>query len=248
MKIINVSDFHTWNDNHLDSMIEFCNIVYVEKPDLLVLNGDIGDPWKDSWGNITKTKSWITLNRLCADRFVDGLRTVYIEGNHDNNIKKEYLHYVNIKRSHKEGNYLFMHGWEFDISWRGLGKIWGIASIAFWISIHAPWLMVPLYRLLYGKSTPSKEKEKAMRTVLELNPFESFEIDGIEGLNEWSYHIGVMHLRAMDYAIKNNVTLVMGHTHYPTNFNNIVFDSGDMEDSFSYVYIDGEDIEVRYLS
>lgn len=258
MKIIGASDFHTWNDDHLDSMIEFCDVVYTEKPDLLVLDGDIGDPWKDSWQNITKTKSWKALNRLCADRFVLGLRTVYIKRNHDSNASKEHLPYAEFKGNHREGEYLFMHGWEFDVSWRGLGKIWGIAPIAFWISIHASWLMLPVYRLLYGKSTPAKMKEKAIEhaiagvTQTEANGVGMVRWghpeDGLEKLNDWSYHVGVMHMRAMEYAIKKNVVIIMGHTHYPTNYNDQVYDCGDMIDSFSYVYIDGDEVEIRYLS
>jgi predicted phosphodiesterase len=265
MKIISASDFHIEDDSHLDAVLEFYNMVMEEKPNLLVLNGDIGDPWKAKWHDILQTESWVYLRRLTRIRSFEGLKNVCINRNHDYNMKQEHLPFAELKGSYRVGNFMFLHGWEFDITWRGLGKIWGVAPIAFWLSMNMPKLMIPIYKLLYGNKTPAKEKEEAITiagggiSLIEAGGVSMLRWghpeDGLEKLDEWNKHIGIMHGRAMNYAVKNNVVLIMGHTHCPTNYNYKIFDDGDMVDSFSYVYIETNDekpqletVEIRYLS
>jgi len=119
------SDAHIHDDELVDHVEALCKYVESRRPQLLVLVGDIADPWQKKWTDILQTKSWDRLCRLCAARDADGLKTVYIRGNHDNGVKKKHLrgnsHHgtktapmkkLTIKWRHREGGFLFIHGWQ----------------------------------------------------------------------------------------------------------------------------------------
>jgi hypothetical protein len=84
--------------------------------------------------------------------------------------------------------------------------------------------MVPIYHWLY--KTPAVQKYRS----------------GVLS-DDWNLHVGVIQLRAMQYAKKYGLKLIIGHTHSPAPFNGLVADGGDMVDSFSYITIEDDEVE-----
>ena len=223
MRIIDASDIHIHTDTAPYIMFDFAKIVAKEEPDLLVLNGDIADPWKSTWNEILKSSAWKILQGLVGMRTAKGLRTVYINRNHDYNAKPEYLVGAELTPSLKVDNYLFVHGWEFDLSWNPF-----VAPIAFAISKYTPKLMLPIYNALFPSCSDEKNHSGEM-------------------CDDWNLHVGMIHLRAMQYAKANDLKVFIGHTHNPLPFNGLIADSGDMVDSFSYLEIEDGKVELRFL-
>lgn len=226
--IVSVSDLHIFDDSRYDKVCTLCDFIDEAAPDLLVLNGDIGDPWRSKWCDIIECRSWLRLMRTCWHRDTQGLKTVWIHYNHDYNAKDAYLPWAEMCSEYREGQYLFMHAWEFDMAWGGIFGLPGIAPIAFWLSRHCPQLMVPLYNWLFGNrgKAPSQQKHTAR--------------------DDWNYHIGIIHLRARAYAQKKGVSIIIGHTHCPTPYDGLIADDGDMVDSFSYIDITGK-VKLKYI-
>ena len=211
------SDAHIHDDSRLDYIIALCDYLETRQPPLLVLVGDIGDPWQKKWPDILQTKSWDRLCQLCATRESARLKTIYIRGNHDNGVKTRHLKSlkgVKIRWKYKEGAFLFTHGWEWDPFWGGIG-----GRIAFWISRNMPCLMIPLYNCW------SKRQRSTPRTLKSQG-----------NTDEWSAKTQRIHEMAQIYARKKDLTVVLGHTHYPW-MNSFIADAGDWEDSFSFVEI-----------
>lgn len=228
MKTIVVSDFHIWNDDRLLQIETFFEAMWRERPNVLILNGDIGDPWKATWNDIRKTQSWSNLGLFCFSRKAQGLLNYYIPFNHDSNFKSDYLPYVTVVNSLEVDEVEVRHGWEFDVAWRGIWGIPGISSVAFWIAKNHPSLMVPIYKWLYKNNTPS----------------------ALKNTDPDKYTLGVawIHQEATKYAQQKKVKLIIGHTHYPMNFDGVLADDGDMEDSFTYIRIENGNIELAHLT
>lgn len=232
------SDTHIHNNDKVDHINHLCKYVEDRRPELLVLIGDIADPWQEKWKEIRRTQNWDRLCQLCAARDAAGLKTVYIRGNHDNGVKKEHLRgkphqraktkplkRLTIKWRHREGAFLFIHGWQWDPIW---GRLPG--QILFWISRNLPCLMIPLNNCLsrLKGSTPGNLKAKG-------------------SADEWNKKTKHIHDMARRYARKHELTVVLGHTHYPW-VNNFIADAGDWEDSFSLVEISADGtVTLRHL-
>lgn len=59
-----------------------------------------------------------------------------------------------------------------------------------------------------------------------------------------------MHVKAMDYGIKNNINVVVGHSHHPNVkrvASHFVADCGDFVDSCSYLVIDEDHVRIEKI-
>lgn len=228
--IVSVSDFHIHDDSKLGKIKEFKERMDKLKPDILILLGDIGDPWEETWDVIRGTQSWEVLEELCSNRKNEKLATIWVHQNHDYSAKKGYLPVELRKEEYRKGGFLFKHGWQFDWIWNGFDCIWnvpllpGISGVAYWLSSKFPRLSVRLWSCLrallpcFNKETPYQQKARGAR-------------------EDWNRHVGLIHLRAMDYAKRKKARLVIGHTHCPMVYDELLADDGDMTDSFSFLYI-----------
>ena len=88
------------------------------------------------------------------------------------------------------------------------------------MATHRPELMIPLYRLMYGKQTPGKRTRS--RTFRD----------------DWTPGIEVGHTRARIYAKQERVNLVIGHFHCPQDYDGILVDHGDLVDSYTYLILE----------
>lgn len=221
--ILKVSDFHISDDLSLPSVLTFRRLVETTNPDILILE-ELFDPWQSSWDKILSTKSHHVIEELAWRRYLESKKTIYLKGNHDWSAKPDYLHYTELCTRYQVGDILFLHGWEFAFDWQI------ISPFAFWVAKHHPDWAIHIYHLLYGhKKTPGALKHHQTR-------------------DDWNTKIGLIHLKAQEYAIKQGVRLVVGHTHCPTPFNGIFADSGDWLDSFSYILVNKQGkIELKYL-
>lgn len=70
---------------------------------------------------------------------------------------------------------------------------------------------------------------------------------GGELSDDWNLHVGVIQLKARQYAKKHGLKLIIGHTHSPAPFNGLVADDGDMVDSFSYITIEDDQVKLNFL-
>ncbi len=173
-------------------------------------------------------------------RYNKVLKTIWINRNHDYSAKRNYLSGVRMSsRPRRVDGFLFMHGWEFDWIWNGFDIIWnipllpGISGVAYWLSSTFPNLSIRLWACLrvlpcFHKETPSQQKAH-------------------EPGDDWNRHVELIHFRAMDYAKRRKVSLVIGHTHCPSICEKLLADDGDMSDSFSFLYIKDGKWELRII-
>jgi UDP-2,3-diacylglucosamine pyrophosphatase LpxH len=119
-------------------------MVLDEKPDVLILNGDIFDPWKSEWSYILQTISYHWMHDLTGR-----IPTVYINRNHDYNAPPYVIPSATRAGSYQAGKWLVMHGWEFSMDWGLFGPA------LFWLSAHWPSLMIPLNRLAIPQHVPA---------------------------------------------------------------------------------------------
>jgi UDP-2,3-diacylglucosamine pyrophosphatase LpxH len=214
-RTIAVSDTHIWNDTHQAQITAMCEYIEAQKPPLLVLVGDIGDPWQSSWQDILKTKSWDRLSKLCDARKKVGLETVYVRGNHDQNATTEHLNGVKVAWNHKQGTCLFTHGSEWDPIWGG-----SVGQFLYWLATRMPRvakLVGKIYSIIPKGSTPGRLKREGYK-------------------DDWTEAAEKLHVKAQEYARRKHLFVVLGHTHCPWA-NELIADAGDWEDSFSAVEI-----------
>ena len=233
------SDWHLWCDDRLDLVKEFCGVVRERKPEVLVFDGDLADEWKGNpgmnpWHVLVTTQSWTEVRRLTQQRANEGLFTVWVRGNHDSAAKDGYLPGVEICDRFMMAPFEFRHGWEFDIVWGGLGGIPGVQPLAWWLAENHPELALNIWQWLHSKTGADSPRQQ-MKGMLEAEEREEVTL-----LDEWTLHVGLIHTRAMQYAMANKVRLVMGHTHNPMSYGDVLYDCGDMENSFSYLWINGD--------
>lgn len=202
-----MSDSHIHDDSRVVKIHQFRDMVLDEKPDRLILNGDIFDPWKAIWPDIVQTISYHWLEDLTSR-----VKTVYINRNHDYNAPAYVLPAAKRAGSYQYGRWLFMHGWEFSLDWSIIGPA------LFWLSVHAPSLMIPLHHLAYPTHSQVTEGPHDMR-------------------QDWSMAVDAGHMRARAYAQKHGVNLCIGHYHCPTPYDGLIVDDGDFEDSMTFAYI-----------
>jgi len=237
--IVAVSDFHIHDDSRLDIIKLFIQRMDSVKPDILVYLGDVGDPWEETWDVIRNTQSWRELGELNQRRRGEGLTNIWVNRNHDYSAKRKYLPAARIRPEYRAEGIVFKHGWEFDWIWNGFDFIWnvplfrGISPVAYWLSSRFPRLSIWLWSRL--RALPCLKKE---------TPYQQKAAGAKE---EWNSHVGLMHWRAMDYAQRTRVRLVIGHTHCPAVCDNLLADDGDMVDSFSFLYIQDGKWEVEKL-
>lgn len=245
-RVLSFSDLHLHDDSHLPWIQKMCAVCRQVTPEILVLDGDIADPWIGRWSSLMLTKSWTELRALVAERFDAGLLTVWILGNHDSAAKMAFLGSVYLCRKFSLPPFEFRHGWEFDVVWNGVGWIPGVKSIAFWLVEHHPDFALRLWKWLNRVTrtkTPNEQRRCAHDSILTDGYLITSEL-----MDDWNYHVGVIHLRATKYAMDHKVRLVIGHTHRPTNYGSALYDCGDMLDSFSYLDIStAGEAEIRFL-
>lgn len=226
-----ISDLHIFDDSRFQKLTFLFEAVAEDDPDLLVLNGDIGDPWQASWRQILTTLSWGRLSALVERRQQQRKISIYLCDNHDHDAKARYLPSATLVRSyHAEiagAEYLFRHGWEYSISWAGIFGLPGISPAAFWISKHAPWLMVPIYNLLFKRKTPGTKKAQGK-------------------IDEWTLEIESVNALARKEAHKQQEMVIFGHTHYPL-VEKWIANDGDGTNDFSRIHISPSGVELRYL-
>lgn len=221
------------SDSRYPQIAGFLDVVDEVKPDILVLNGDIGDPWKDLWEAIVASKTWQRLRRTVNKR--RPLETIWIPENHDWSGRPEYLPGAEIVRERFDVlDLTFMHGWQFAIDWNIIHKF------CFWLVRNRPIQAVRLYEALYGKRTPSVLKAQL--------PVELRIQEGATARpDEWSQAKGLIHHRARTWAQANNRRLFIGHTHCPTPFDGLIIDGGDWVDSMTCPqYLDGDISLMRF--
>ncbi len=217
--IVSVSDLHIHDDSRFNKVQLLCSTICQLNPEILVFNGDIADTWAASWDEIMRTSSWWHLQRLIDWHYSSwGQKTFYIRGNHDHQIEFK-IPGLTVLDHLLIPPYYFIHGWQFDVVWGGIGWLPGIYPAAFWLNSHFPRLSVRLWRLLNRGHTPAVQKARGLT-------------------EDWNRHVGVIHLRALDYAIRNKLRLVIGHTHTPATCDSVLTDDGDMVDSFTLWHLD----------
>jgi len=208
VKILFFSDLHIADDSRVDVIRQCRTVVYQEHPDIIVLGGDIFDPWKAHWSDICQTTSYQLIDDMT--KWVRA-KTIYINQNHDYNAPAWVLPSAYRCGQYDSGVWRFLHGWEF--SWD-----WGIFGPAlFWLSTHHPELMIPLHKAFYPHHEPIPGQHDKRQ--------------------DWTVIIGGIHARARLYAQKNGICLCIGHTHCPSVFDGLMIDGGDMIDSLSYIVI-----------
>jgi UDP-2,3-diacylglucosamine pyrophosphatase LpxH len=237
--IVSVSDFHIHDDSKLEAIKKFTHKMDDLKPGVLIYLGDVGDPWEATWDEIKRTQSWKELEELSRRRYNKGLRTVWVNRNHDYSAKRGYLPGTRMAAVYRLDGFLFMHGWEFDWIWNGFDCIWnipglpGISRVAYWLSSTFPGFSIRLWSWL--RSLPCLKKETPYQTK------------GRMAREDWTQQIGLVHFRAMDYAQRKKVKLVIGHTHCPAVYEDLLADDGDMTDSFSFIYIQDGKWDLRTI-
>lgn len=251
MKIIEVSDLQIWNDDTLDIITAFCNEVRCINPDLLVFNGDLASPWNATWEEITKTNTWSIIYRLCRERYLNHLSQVWVNDEEDHTGKSEYLgNYVITKRSFSTDNDIeFRHGWEFDTVWGGL-LLWpGISKWAFWINEHYPEFSIKLWRFLQCKRPTLAEQIREIKLLTRITGEglpQKYELTDMQ--KKYNIHIAEIQSRAMLYAAKKGIKLVIGHTHCPASEGDWFWDGGSLVDTRSYLYSsDGNKFELKTI-
>lgn len=240
MRAIVFSDSHISNGANLEQLTKLCNKIRYNSPDLVVLNGDIFDPWCAKWDQIVKLPTYEVISGMVKSRSAKGLPTIYIKGNHDWLIPKYILpettkvgQYKTTIANHK---YIFVHGHTFDIVWGGIGTFGFVHDIAFFIADKMPWLMIPLYNCLFRSKLPSVKKAKASGSVkLIEEKCDEGALD--DAMASWNLHYATIQLRASQYAHNKKSRVVISHTHSPASFNGLMVDTGDMLDSYTYVDI-----------
>jgi len=232
--IASVADLHIMNNRGLRNIEIFCDIMDATQPKALVLDGDIRDKWGATDNQINHTHSWQRIIDTCERRDEMQLDTYYVLGNHDWQAKQIDLPWAHFGESFTfklgDKTILYIHGWQFDIVWQGIAGIPGIAPTAFFIATRMPWLMAPLYNCIVGKNTPGRKRQ---RIISASENGEKHLVDTIS--NDWTKHIGFVHLRAMQYAKAHNLSVVMGHTHCPIPHNGLIADNGNLPEDGIYV-------------
>lgn len=210
MKTLTFSDSHIWKNSDPGKIK--CLIDYVEfyKPDILICNGDIDDPWKSSWEHVLESRAHRELQCLVSRLVSSGKRVVILRRNHDWNAKKCYLQGAELVRRFRVENTEWRHGDEFAMDWSIIGP--GV----FWLSSRFPQVTVPIYHLLYRTPGQLKSDEET-----------------------WNWGVGMINLRAEAYARKHKINLIFGHTHLPLVLNlgknQYLVNSGDLEDSMTVI-------------
>ena len=157
MKILEFSDSHIYDDSRVDKYMQLRSVVFAEKPDVVVKNGDIFDPWITPWADIISTKSYYLMEDISRR-----VRTVYINRNHDYNAPAWVLPSAQRCGQYDSGVWRFMHGWEFAMDWGVLGPA------LFWLSTHHPELMIPLHKAFcpHHEPIPGQHDKRQDWTVI----------------------------------------------------------------------------------
>ncbi len=242
------TDAHIYDDSLFHPTSRFYQTV---KDARVLILSEWWDPWKAPWAQIQATESWAAFQQFTHERADRGLQTIYIPGNHDTPFRKEWAPYATVTNKWVEEYpdciYEFHHGWERDFIWGGLGKIPGIAPLAFWIADHLPSLMVPIHTRLFGP-TPGTEKpsEAVMDFMARHYLLSPAAISaGVDVLNQdWNLHVGTIHTLWREYAVKTGRRVILGHSHCLWDFDGLIADGGAFYEDKAYLAIDGEKIEI----
>lgn len=251
MKAVVFSDSHISKDSsNLEQITKLGNKIIYNKPDLVVMNGDIFDPWVSKWDEIVKLPAYIELDGMCKNRAARGLPTIYVKGNHDWQIPSfvlpEAIKVGQYKTTIADHPYIFIHSHQFDLVWGGIGSFGFAHDIAFFIADKMPWLMIPLYNALFRQKIPSVKKALATG-VTRLIEEKCDEGALNEAMISWNLHFATIQLRASKYAHDKKSRVSIGHTHSPASFNGLMVDDGDMMDSFTYVEIADNVVSLKKL-
>jgi len=263
VKAIFVPDIHAHDNSIYPKINALCDYIDLHKPKYLIFLGDLLDPWKAPWRELLLLPCWFRIRQTCRERRVDGIgENFLIKGNHDETFKEEWFPEAYVVRKFDFDIYHCEHGWQKDFIWGGLGRIPGVAPLAFFIADHFPWAMVRVHNFLFGKKgrTPGEVKTRAktlaqMEAGLEdklrkegsLTDGEAKFIVGATAqmkeslVQEWTEHIGVVHDRYRRQGRKTGKIQIIAHTHCPhMDVPYLVCDAGDMVDSNTILQIEDD--------
>ncbi len=184
--------------------------------DLIVGNGDLFDLMEYPWKKFVNCKAVRELKEE-----LEGKKFVYVAGNHDPvKYVKKIINGPNIEivsRIYRvtlnNRTHHFTHGFQWGFLWPGLIKFSDFLVV-----------VVPLiYRWWLTKVTPRKLKEEGER-------------------EKYNKITGFIHSGACQFAEKNDIVVVIGHTHKPWFAGEwkfpLMYDDGDMLDSKTYLRIE----------
>ena len=206
-------------------LVAECDHFDTTVPDLLILGGDIGDPWEATWPEILSSAPWLRLRQLVERRHALGLATVWLTVNHDSNARPEYLPEAVLMNQLRIGKWLFMHGWEFDLQWANTP----FGAFSFWLARQHPGLMVPIYHRLFTTSGQTVNYEAK-------SPRE-----------KWNLKVESGHSRARLYAQKTGLIIAVGHFHTRILEDDFFCDAGHNLGSTSWLEVAGDKAELKSL-
>ena len=193
--LLAASDLHLYDDGSRSLVRDWAEYVQEKKPANLILGGDIFDPWKAPWDILLGLESTAIIQTLIRNRADAGLPTYYIRGNHDYQIKAEWIEGAELVNRVILGGIEYRHGHERDAIWTV------IRGPAFWIADHVPWLALRIHKMLYGEMPLSQY-------VVSPDPLSALEM-----CDRWNLHVGAIHTLWREYADRNKRRVVIGHTH-----------------------------------
>jgi UDP-2,3-diacylglucosamine pyrophosphatase LpxH len=220
-----ISDLHGYIYNR-DKLLAFIGKVNEYKPHRVYLVGDIFDLLRFDWSEFLTNENGIVFYRLILEianliKNYGGI-IYYVPGNHDSDIIKysNYLSPIIITvPEFKDYGILFVHGHQFDITQKWLEPILS----------KFKWLLPSLYRKYCG--TPAE-----LKTTNE---------------TQYTIHCGAISQKILNKARAEDINIIYGHTHQPkgewTPEGQKAVCCGDMQTECTYVYIEGDNIEVRKL-
>lgn len=221
MKQICTSDLHLgYEKTNYDKICKLFDLAK-SKADKLILCGDTFDLWRYPVSKIDETTMVgfkETLN--CLKETANEINTIIVPGNHDYNLSKTW---PSLRIDYNV--YIINNFQQKSICYT---HGWEFDIIQRYGSFAYGWL-VTKFPYIY---------QRFFKTPIEI---ELIKKDTLFGMNE------KIHIEAEKFAVNNSLKyVVMGHTHIPTIFNNVI-NCGDFIDSCSYVVIENKKVEMRYI-
>ena len=117
------SDLHIgYEHTRYDKLENFLDIVELDA-DKLILVGDTFDLWRSNWSQILNDYEYL-INKLV--NISNKIPVTIVCGNHDYNFSNYFIldtnHNIKIVNKYEDDEFIFMHGWQFDVHQR-IGSI-----------------------------------------------------------------------------------------------------------------------------
>ena len=214
------SDWHCPPQGLRESVKQFIRKAKVDA-DLIVGNGDLFDLMEYPWKEFVNCKAVQEF-----EEELEGKRFIYVAGNHDPvKYVKRVIAIPNVEIRRREfrqdvdkTTYYFTHGHQWGFWWSWLR----------WLSDMLIVVAPPIYHWWLDKISPRKANEKGEK-------------------EKYNRLTGLIHSGASQFAERNNIIVVIGHTHKPWFAGDwqlpIMYDDGDMLDSQTYLRIEAGKIE-----